>query len=386
MPAGLLVGDEVRIVINAGATGSTAPTITPPGVVSFVATVTWGDGSYTVRHSVYRYRYLASGNPASFAFTHPNAASDGVAIAYSGVDATTPDDVTPTTTSISNTGPAGYVANLNGVTTVTPNALLLVVRGAWDGVAITPPAGYTERLDQPITWVGDSPKATPGATGTITVDDGNNSAGVTPASGIVMALRPATGTSSNTGTLSARAPVTEVSIVGTQTNAGTLSAIAPSGIVDVAGQQANAGRLDAIASPATVSIEGVLRNPGVLDVSAPFIMAMLGGQMMNPGTLSAIAPLAQMSFADSGANRGTLAVMLPTATVSITGVQTNAGVVDATAPLVAMTVSGSQINAGTLNAVVPLVRFAVRPDGAIVTYLGDVPVVLRLGDIAIVAM
>lgn len=207
MPAGLAAGDEVRIVVNAGMDGATAPTIAlgSGNPAQLVATVTWGDGTYTVRHSAYRYRYVGSGDPASFSFTHQNATSDGVAAAYSGVDATTPDDAAAVTTSIANTGPAGYIAILNGITTVTAGAMLVVARGSWDGLPITPPAGWTERVDQPITWLGDQIKATAGATGNIEIPAGSN-AGVAPGSGIVMALRPASGVSPVSGAIASVFP------------------------------------------------------------------------------------------------------------------------------------------------------------------------------------
>lgn len=201
MPAGLSAGDEVRIAIDAGIVGATAPTITPPGSATLVATTTWGDGTYTVRNSVYRYRYVGSGDPASFTFTHASAVSDGVAIAYSGVDATTPDDATAVTTAIVNTNATGGNAVLNGITTVTANAMLVVVRGSWDGVAITPPGGWTERLDQEITWLGEQLDAAPGATGTISVPSGNIVGGTKPASGIVMALRPSSGVQQAAGSV-----------------------------------------------------------------------------------------------------------------------------------------------------------------------------------------
>lgn len=200
LPAGAAAGDEVRVVVNAGMNGATAPTISHAGAASLVATVTWGDGTYTVRHSVYRYRMTGSGDPSSLTFTHASAVSDGVSCAWTGVDATTPDDAAAVTTAIANTGSAAGQAILNGITTVTADALLLVARGSWDGNAITPPSGWTEHLDQPITWIGSSPKPTTGATGTISIPAGNGP-GVTPASGILMALRPAAGTTRVTKTV-----------------------------------------------------------------------------------------------------------------------------------------------------------------------------------------
>lgn len=186
MPAGVQAGDEVRIIVGVGATGASGLTITPPGTATLVTTVTYGDGSYTVRNSTYRYRVVGSGDPASFAFTHSSATTDGGALAYSGVD-TTPDDATATTSNATGGTPATTT-----LTTVTANAMLVAVRGSWDGTAITPPAGYTERIDQLVTWVGESVKAATGATGAVSIPSGNGSS--SPWSTIMMALRPSTGT------------------------------------------------------------------------------------------------------------------------------------------------------------------------------------------------
>lgn len=327
MPSGVLAGDEVRIVVNAGQGGATAPTFTAPGTATLVATVTWGDGSYTVRHSVYRYRVVGTGDPASFAFTHASATSDGGAFAYSGVDATTPDDATPVTTSIANTGPTSFNAILNGITTVTANTMLVVARGSWDGNAITPPAGWTERLDQAITWVGEQADPTAGATGTISVPSGST-VGVAPAAGIVMALRPSSGGGSFTGTLGADTPTVSV----------TTPTAAWSGAVTV---PTFAGAVAADLPPVSVSVplaswSGSSTVPaftGALDATIPTIAVDVPGVSWSgftgapsfAGVLDALAPpvdIAVPTLAWIGSTAvpiftGTVDAMLPTVAVGV---------------------------------------------------------------------
>jgi hypothetical protein len=190
LPSGTIAGDEVRIYLTGGLAGGTAPTFTPPGDATLVASTTYvGSGPFTVRVSVYRYRADGS-DPASFAFTHSSLDSDGGAVSYSGVDGTTPDDATATTNSVGS-GSGLAAAESTTLTTVTADALLLPVRGSWDGNAITAPAGYTERIDQPVSWVGESVQASPGATGVVSIPHGNSNNNL-PWGVIMQALRPDT--------------------------------------------------------------------------------------------------------------------------------------------------------------------------------------------------
>lgn len=185
IPTGASAGSaELRMIVNAGNSGATAPTITPPANVTLVASVTYGDGTYTVRNSTYRYRCTGT-DPASFAFTHGSATTNGGVLSYTGVDATA-DDVAAST----NSAATGTAAIATGVTTVTANTFLVAVRGSWDGVAITAPSGYTERIDLPVSWAGDSLRAATGATGNVTIPHGNGG-NTSPWSAILMALRPA---------------------------------------------------------------------------------------------------------------------------------------------------------------------------------------------------
>lgn len=216
MPAGVQAGDVVLIWVSCG--GSTSVTPTAPGTVTAVtANFAYSDNSpaWTVNTRVWRYTVVGSGDPASFAFTHSSIASEAFAIAFSGVDNTTPIDVTPTTNGANNAG--STTATALGVTTTVAGVELVVYRGSWDGNAITPPSGFTERLDQPVTWVGTQNMAAAGATGNFVIPTGNG--GSSPWACVLVPLRPA-GASIPSGTVAETINLADASS-GTKVTRGT---------------------------------------------------------------------------------------------------------------------------------------------------------------------
>lgn len=235
MPAGVQAGDTVLVFCATGNSSEVA--ITPPASLSSnpVTNRSYSDASppWTVNMRIYRYAVVGSGDPASFAFTHASAGSEALAIAFSGVDATTPIDVTPTT----NSGMATTAIAL-GLTTTVNAAWLVVWRGSWDGNPITPPAGWTERLDQPVTWVAHREWATAGATGDFSIPAGNG--GAYPYGTILIPLRPAgsggtqyaasgvaASTSTTTATVRLRAAVA-ATVAAVSVASGAVTALRPS--------------------------------------------------------------------------------------------------------------------------------------------------------------
>jgi hypothetical protein len=196
MPAGVVAGDTVLVCVGVGLAGLTAPTVTPPtslsgSLVKEVDAIFDGVGTeydWSVRWAVYTYRVPSSGVEASFTFSHASASTDGFALAYSGV-AVSPLDVAAS--GVAGSGDGGS-AVATGVLTATAGTQLVAIRGSWDGNAITPPSGWTERIDQPTTWAGDKIQSTSGATGDVTIASGNGSHGFqTPWAAILVALRSA---------------------------------------------------------------------------------------------------------------------------------------------------------------------------------------------------
>jgi hypothetical protein len=339
MPAGLSAGDEVTIAINVGNTGGTAPTITAPGTATLVLSTTWGDGSYTVRSSIYRYKYVGSGDPSSFTFTHTSNVSDGRAIAHSGVDGTTPDDATAVATTSSNTGPTGYNLTVTGITTANTNSLVLIWRWSWDGNAITPPGGWTERIDQVITWEGEQLFASAGATGNVTVPSGSSS-GVAPAAAIVRALREATGGGGLTGTasLAGTGSISATGVVGkaaSATLAGTGS-ISATGVVGKAASAtlAGTGAITATGS-VTSGLSGSATFTGTGAITATGVVGKAGtATLAGTGAVTAtgvVGKVATATLAGTGAitatgTVGTSGALTGTATLAGTGTITATGV------------------------------------------------------------
>jgi hypothetical protein len=188
-PAGSAVGDLIEVSIMVG--GSSATTLTPPAGWTLAGSATNYSAPDPWSVSVTKWIKAFGAGETSWTWTHASRDTQAFAVARTGVDLTNPLDAVSVSASTGATETAGD-ATVSGITTVTPGALLTVARGSWLGDPITPPAGWTERYDAPVLWVGDSEKATPGATGTVAIPSGN---GVVVNSSrwsiILSALRPA---------------------------------------------------------------------------------------------------------------------------------------------------------------------------------------------------
>jgi len=186
-PAGVQNGDVIEFDFTFG--GSTSITVTAPGNVDLMgSTVYSASDPWFVIVAKYLTVYNSSTNPGPWTWTHASRSSQAFAKCWVGVDNTTPQDAAAQTdTSAAGNRPGGAVAP--SITTVTPGALVTIVRGSWDGNPISPPAGVTEDYDAQVMWVGHKTQASAGATGTITVADGNS--GVSRWGIVMGALRPA---------------------------------------------------------------------------------------------------------------------------------------------------------------------------------------------------
>jgi hypothetical protein len=185
-PSGVVDGDLLLFRIVTGLQ-TEAPDATPPaGLTQIGTTIDMVDGSgYNVEARTY-YR-VASSEPSSYTFTHTSCSSQGIILAYDGVDTTTPLDVTPSVaTSTGNTSTA------TSITTVTANAMLVLIESDWADAAAasTPPTGMTERFDATLSYVAEQVKTTAGATGTKVLTNSNVNGG-SRWSAVLIALRPA---------------------------------------------------------------------------------------------------------------------------------------------------------------------------------------------------
>jgi len=130
------------------------------------------------------YRWMAAGEPASYAFTLTAGSVVGgeasaAVTAYDGVDTTTPIDAHAATTYPS--GASSIIAP--SVTTTGPGARLLTLVGQRGDGATTPATGMVERYDvasgpQNKIQMADQSIASSGATGTRTVTSADNGSAV----------------------------------------------------------------------------------------------------------------------------------------------------------------------------------------------------------------
>jgi hypothetical protein len=139
VPAGTVAGDVMIAAITV--TPSTVP-ITAPGGWTQIRAVTQasGGGSQLATY----YRVATASEPASYTWTlttsHTGAA--GGIVSYSGVDNTTPIDVSAsviTNSSLNHTAPT--------ITTSIANDMLVTVHEYESASSWTPPGGMTERVD-----------------------------------------------------------------------------------------------------------------------------------------------------------------------------------------------------------------------------------------------
>lgn len=174
----------------------------PSGWTTIAQTADTGSSSTFATHLVGR--MWSTGDATTVTFTHAAQYCGAFVIAYSGVDSSTPLDVTTATTTGSTSG-AGQSATATGVTTATNNAMLVGIRCSWDGGAISPPSGWTERVDT-VLWAGEKTQTSAGATGSISIDPGNGAGAGKGWITHVLALRPSGGGGPNAGTLLAAVP------------------------------------------------------------------------------------------------------------------------------------------------------------------------------------
>lgn len=195
-PTGVVAGDVMLVNIAKAGNNTNAPTLAGWTLISGVAI----GGGGTQRYGAVLYKVAGATEPANYTFAlgaGTNTGSGGI-VAFSGVDGTTPFDVTPGTISV-QASQTGVVAT--GLTTVTANTAIIMFgqaggndptynNGAW---STTSPGALTELFDvghaagnQSSAGAAWATKATVGATGngaaTLSVAERNG--------GILIALRP----------------------------------------------------------------------------------------------------------------------------------------------------------------------------------------------------
>ena len=359
-PAAVQAGDYLLYLYVIGKVSSTelaSPASVPSGF-SLIAGgpgtgYTYDDGNFRVEIELYA-KFAGSSEPASYEFDYGSSdvASQGLLLVYRGVDPTTPLDTGVQLRSVPRSSGTGATHRFLSLTTVTANTMLVALGQDWgDNTAnLTPPTGFTERVDLTLVYAADKVQAATGATGDFTMT--NNSTNINPNQTIHLALRPASA-GSNAGTLAATTPKVTATLSGTQKNPGTLAATAPKVTATLSGTQKNPGALAATTPKVTASATGAQRNPGTLAATTPAAVAALAGQSANPGTLAASAPVVVAALAGQSVNPGTLAATTPKVTVEIADTVLNLGTLAAITPAVVAALAGQAVNPGTLAATTP---------------------------------
>lgn len=306
-PAGAASGD--RLIAVGTFSGTSAPSVTPPSGWTQVATLTYNrpDPWYTVV-TVWEAPYGVS----AWTWSHASCDSQLTIECWQGVDGTTPIDVTPSTAI-----GTGGTPTAPSITTVTDGCQILLARGSWDGNAVTPTAGWTERADAPVLWLGDKSQTTAGATGTGTVPHGNNSE-VTPWGIIQMALRPASGgtPASAAGSLSLTGAAAATASAGASgalalTGAATAradgvgaGALALTGAASASGSAQAAGGIalvGAATASAAASAAGTLTLAGAASATSSGSATAAGGLVLTGAAQASAAAMAAGTLTLAGA-------------------------------------------------------------------------------------
>lgn len=226
-PAGISAGDCLVLFISSN---GGAPSATPPTgwteVFREASTVTNPRGGLYIK--------IATGSESgTLAVTMTSTTGNAQMLRYTGVDATTPQDVTRSIVENSGTTVANVV--LPSITTVTNGAMLVFV-GAWNSSSrtSTAPAGSTERIDfiadggtAKAGTLADEIDATAGATGTRTL---TSSSGTGIANwGAMMALRPAGTAGAVTAVAATATAAAPAPAVSNGSFPGNVSAVAATG-------------------------------------------------------------------------------------------------------------------------------------------------------------
>lgn len=267
VPVGAVAGDVITIALAVGNSAQVNPT-TPAGwtVVK--------DAIYTAPDpwSVHLVLYVKAFVPGETSYTiiHPSGSSQAYAVAWSGVDASALLDVAAVSAFQNDNVTSGTnVATAPALTIATAGAQGIIVRGSWDGNAITPPTGWTEDYDTPVLWVGEKPYPATGTTDPVAVSAGNGSSR-SPWGIIHAALRPASAGNSYTASGAVRSTSSVAGAVTARVVAvgAVASASAVSGTVTASRPVAGS-----VASESTVAGSVVKAAPASGTVSTPSAVA-----------------------------------------------------------------------------------------------------------------
>jgi hypothetical protein len=315
-PTGLAVGDFISVMFYLG----TAKTITAPSGWTQLGSAVAFTGA-AAGYQGYKFYKIADGTEAStisFTFTGSTDHTGAIA-AYSGVDQTTPLDVTTTSAAGSSTS-----IDAPTLTPVTANVLLLWSALHWNGTSgsESPSSGFTIEFNEATrdNIIQDKTLATPAATGTVSVTTSttpwvvwmdalrpaSSGAGSFPVSGTVPAVTAAAATVGLSAAVAGTAAV-----ISTAAAAATallpVAGAAPvvSTAVAAVGARLTAAGVAAATTITSATVGGLLAvaatAPAVSTTSATVgALLVVGGTVPTVTTVSASVGVVSGGFAVSG--------------------------------------------------------------------------------------
>jgi hypothetical protein len=195
VPGGIVPGDYVLLGILNG--GASPVTPTPPAgftlLPNYPLDAAQTDNAFHVVTRVYG-GFVTGSEGATWTFTHASGASQGFALVYRNVDATTPLDSQPTVATRISTEGATNLWVAPGAMAWNAGSMAVFIAQDWGDTAnnLTPPTGFTERIDVTLCYAAD--KLMTSATASLAPSMTNNSSGTVSSWGATqIILKPGLG-------------------------------------------------------------------------------------------------------------------------------------------------------------------------------------------------
>lgn len=339
-PSGVSDGDTLLAFLFVGRSGSyLTPGVGTTGFTSAGTAPRQNDGSFYATYSCFKKVITSAGSePSSYTFTHTSASSGGYIVRVSGSNGTI------NTFSTRAEKPLNTTRTWDSITPSVDGCYIAAAGFDWASTSnnLSPPSGYTERVDATVLYYCDLVQTTAAATGNISHTCNSANGGNEPRGGWLIALEPATGGGNKTldanagsyaigGTAATLKYTRKVAAnSGTYSVTGTaatlkrlLKTAANSGSYSITGQTASFARTwVAGANSGSYSISGTAAN---LEVHRQ--LAAASGSYSISGTTATLrmgkAIAAQSgTYSITGSNTGTLVsrkLVMGGATYSITG-------------------------------------------------------------------
>lgn len=306
-PSSIANGDFLLSVLHVG-DGSSVPALSvglPSGFVAASGSPSAIDNPDPYTVAIHVAGKVASGESGNYTFTHASADTEGFMFRLTGVDTTTPFDVVAVTAN-SGTSPAGAArttTTYQSITPITNGCFLLYAESTWDGPGSgTVSAGtptISVRRSGTISWIGDGTQTTAGATGARTRTNGNANQPYVRWSSIVVAIRPATGSSGTS--VATSGSIKALGKVGVSTRTANVRSAAAAGHGSILGNNGFAFASNsqaAIALAGGVSVDG---NPVLARASDNKSVSAAAGHIGVVGdTAEATATVHRAAFAIAG--------------------------------------------------------------------------------------